>query len=114
MWDKVSIWNDSAFQAAWDLWEEGDSAGDQNHSSDWGQYGDLQQGNFERSKLWISRAEQVLVKNADSRSRSTLKTMRSRHIIETEEWVTQELDVSMSPSRTLDYEFLVACGAQRM
>ena len=55
----------------------------------------------DRSKLWISRAEQVLVKNADSRSRSTLKTMRSRHIIETEEWVTQELDVSMSSDELL-------------
>lgn len=101
MWNKVSEWNDSAFQAAWDLWEEGDSAGDQNHSSDWGQYGDLQLGNVERSKLWISRAEQVLAKNSDSRSRSTLKTMKSRHIIETEEWLTQELDVSMSSDELL-------------
>ena len=40
---------------------------DQNHSPDWGQYGDLQRGNFERSKLWITRAEQVLAKNSDSR-----------------------------------------------
>ena len=41
------------------------------------------------------------MKNSDSRSRSTLKTMRSRHIIETEEWVTQELDVSMSSDELL-------------
>ena len=101
MWDKVSEWNDSAFLAAWDLWEEGDSAGDQNHSSDWGQYGDLQRGDFERSKTWLSRAEQVLAKNSDSRSLSTLKTMKSRHIIETEEWATQELEVEMSSDELL-------------
>ena len=101
MWDKVSEWNDSAFQAAWDLWEEGDAAGDQNHSSDWGQYGDLQRGNFERSKMWIRRAGQVLAKNSDPRSVRTLKTMESRHIIETEEWVTKELDDCMSGDELL-------------
>ena len=63
MWDKVAEWNDSAFQAGWDLWEPGDAAGDQNHSSDWGQYGDLQLGDFERSEMWIGRADDVLAKN---------------------------------------------------
>ena len=55
MWDRVAQWNDSAFQAARDLWKPGDTVGDQNHSSDWGQYGDLQLGNLDRSQMWIER-----------------------------------------------------------
>ena len=82
MWDKVAEWNDSAFLAGWDLWEPGDAAGDQNHSSDWGQYGDLQRGNFDRSELWIERAGNVLENNpGDGRSTGTLKTMKARHIV---------------------------------
>jgi Tfp pilus assembly protein PilF len=101
MWDRVSEWNDSAFQAGWDLWEPGDAAGDQNHSSDWGQYGDLQRGDFERSNLWITRAGEVLEKNGDSRSTGTLKTMKARHIIETEQWETYELTDSLNGDELL-------------
>jgi len=102
MWDKVSEWNDSAFQAGWDLWEPGDAAGDQNHSSDWGQYGDLQRGDFDRSNMWMDRASQVLANNpGDPRSTGTLKTMKARHIIETENWETYELTDSLSPDELL-------------
>jgi tetratricopeptide (TPR) repeat protein len=102
MWDKVSDWNDSAFQAGADLWEPGDAAGDQNHSSDWGQYGDLQLGDFERSSLWIERAGEVLEKNAnDPRSMGTLKTMKARHIIETENWETYALTDSLNGDELL-------------
>lgn len=102
MWDKVSDWNDSAFQAGADLWEPGDAAGDQNHSSDWGQYGDLQLGDFERSSLWIDRASEVLEKNAnDPRSMGTLKTMKARHTIETEKWETYALTDSLNGDELL-------------
>jgi len=102
MWDKVAEWNDSAFLAGWDLWEPGDAAGDQNHSSDWGQYGDLQRGNFDRSELWIERAGNVLENNpGDGRSTGTLKTMKARHIIETEDWETYELNESLNSDELL-------------
>jgi tetratricopeptide (TPR) repeat protein len=101
MWDRVSEWNDSAFQAGWDLWEPGDAAGDQNHSSDWGQYGDLQRGDFDRSNMWIGRANEVLEKNGDPRSTGTLKTMKARHIIETEKWDTYELTDSLNADELL-------------
>ena len=92
MWDRVSEWNDSAFLAGQALWVPGDSAGDQNHSSDWGQYGDIQLGDLERSKLWIERATEVLANNpGDPRSAGTLRTMKARHIIETENWEISEL-----------------------
>ena len=102
MWDRVAEWNDSAFQAGWDLWEPGDAAGDQNHSSDWGQYGDIQLGHFDRSEMWINRAGNVLANNpGDPRSTGTLKTMTARHIIETEQWQTYELTDSLSSDELL-------------
>ena len=102
MWSNVAKWNDSAFQAARDLWKPGDTVSDQNHSSDWGQYGDLQLGDWERSKIWIGRAEKTLAENPeDSRSISTLKTMHARHIIETGQWRLQGLDDELSDSQLL-------------
>ena len=102
MWDRVAEWNDSAFLAGWDLWEPGDAAGDQNHSSDWGQYGDLQRGNFDRSEMWINRASDVLSNNpGDGRSTGTLKTMKARHIIETENWEISELSDSLNSDELL-------------
>lgn len=102
MWSRVAMWNDSAFQAARELWKQGDEVGDQNHSSDWGQYGDLQLGNWERSKLWIERAEKTLAENpGDSRSTNTLKTMQARHIIETEQWELRELNDELSDHQLL-------------
>ena len=50
MWDRVSASNQSAYEAAVDLWEPGDSLGDMVHSLDWGQYGDLQRGDYERAE----------------------------------------------------------------
>jgi tetratricopeptide (TPR) repeat protein len=102
MWNKVSEWNDSAFNAGKNLWEPGDSAGDQNHSSDWGQYGDLQLGDFKRSALWIERAGEVLAKmSGDARSTGTLKTMKARHIIETEQWETRDMSDDLNTDELL-------------
>ena len=63
MWNRVSLWNDSAFNAGLALWKPGDTVGDLNHSSDWGQYGDLQLGDLATSNRWIARAEEVLKNN---------------------------------------------------
>lgn len=102
MWREVARWNDSAFQAARDLWRPGDRAGDMNHSSDWGQYGDLQLGDLERSRLWMRRAEKVLADNpGDARSINTLKTMRARHVIETQSWELSELSDGLSADQLL-------------
>jgi tetratricopeptide (TPR) repeat protein len=92
MWKEVSLWNESSFNAGADLWQPGDRPNDMNHSSDWGQYGDLQLGDLARSELWIKRAEQVLKDNpGDARSEATLRTMQARHIIESGHWQTREL-----------------------
>lgn len=92
MWNEVALWNDSAFNAGLQLWQPGDSTGDMNHSSDWGQYGDLQLGNLDKSERWIERGQLVLDNDPNSgRSASTLTTMKARHIIESKQWQTQPL-----------------------
>ena len=102
MWDMVAQWNDSAYQVARDLWQPGDAVGDQNHSSDWGQYGDLQRGDLERSALWIGRAEQTLAENpGDARSANTLKTMQARHIIESRQWQLMDLTDDLTGDQLL-------------
>ncbi len=102
MWDQVALWNESAFVVAKELWRPGDPADPQNHASDWGQYGDLQLWDLERSKLWIARGEQTLRETPDqARSANTLKTMQARHIIETEQWQTEALNDSMNDDQLL-------------
>ncbi len=102
MWEKVSEWNHSAFQAGLDLWKPGDPVGDLNHSSDWGQYGDLQLGDLNASTDWIGKAAEVLKNNpGDRRSEGTLKTMQARHIIETKQWQTRKLTAELSADELL-------------
>lgn len=102
MWNEVSVWNDSAFNAGLELWSEGDSTGDMNHSSNWGQYGDLQLGDLEKSERWIKRGQMVLDKAPSSaRAASTVKTMRARHIIESKQWHLQPLTDDLDATELL-------------
>lgn len=102
MWDMVAEWNESAYQVARELWQPGDPVGEQNHATDWGQYGDLQRGDVARSELWIERARQTLAENpGDGRSTSTLKTMQARHIIETRDWQIQDLTDDLNAHQLL-------------
>ena len=102
MWNEVAMWNESAFNVARELWQPGDAVGEQNHANDWGQYGDLQRGDIERSKLWIRRAEQTLSENpGDPRSLGVVQTVKSRHIIETQQWELQALSNELSADELL-------------
>ncbi len=89
MWDLVSTHNQSAYEAARDLWVVGDSVGDTVHPLDWGQYGDLQRGDSDKARLWIERLEQ-LIEESDGAARAvrTLPLTKARYIVETEEWST--------------------------
>ena len=55
MWDLVSGHNQSAYDVARELWQPGDALGDAVHSLDWGQYGDLQRGDYAKARVWIER-----------------------------------------------------------
>jgi Tfp pilus assembly protein PilF len=102
MWPEVAKWNVAAFDAGAALWMPGDRPNDQNHAADWGQYGDLQMGDAERSMWWIARSEKVLRENPnDARSAATLNTMRARHTIETQQWQTRELNEELDANELL-------------
>jgi len=102
MWREVADYNISAFQAGEDLWLPGDAAGDQNHSSDWGQYGHLQLGDYAYAREWIAKAERVLELNpGDRRSTSTLRTMKARYIVDTEEWQLNDISSSTNAGELL-------------
>ena len=87
MWDLVSGHNQKAYEAARALWQPGDSVGDTVHPLDWGQYGDLQLGDYEKARVWIERLEMV-ARESDGQARavSTLPLVNARYVVETEEW----------------------------
>jgi tetratricopeptide (TPR) repeat protein len=99
MWEQVSASNQSAYQAAVDLWEPDDSAGDMVHALDWGQYGDLQLGDYQRAQMWIERMRQIVGQNStQARVVATLPRVEARLVIETRQWRTQPVtDISTAP-----------------
>lgn len=102
MWPEVSEWNERSFNAGADLWKPGDRPNDMNHSSDWGQYGDLQMMDLDRARDWIDRAIEVREDNpGDARSIATVKTLRARLIIETERWELFELNDALHNDQLL-------------
>jgi tetratricopeptide (TPR) repeat protein len=87
MWQQVSDSNQSAYDAAVALWEPGDMAGDMTHALDWGQYGDLQLGDYDRAALWIERMEEIVRKNpGQQRIVEALPRVNARMILETRQW----------------------------
>ena len=87
MWELVSNHNQSAHEAARALWVPGDSVGDAVHSLDWGQYGDLQRGDYAKARLWIDRLEQLIAESdGQARAVSTLPLVNARYVVETEQW----------------------------
>ncbi len=129
MWDLVSGHNQSAFDVAVELWEPGDALGDAVHSLDWGQYGDLQRGDYEKARLWIERIESMVEHEGfevggargsagTARAQGAVPLLKSRYTVETEEWdvrpVTDDmrtvelLATGVSAARTGDQETLAA------
>ena len=92
MWDYVSEHNQSAYDVARDLWQPGDSVGDAVHALDWGQYGDLQRGDYAKARLWIERLE-MLAEESDGQARAVaaLPLLRARYIVDTEQWQTDPI-----------------------
>ena len=87
MWDLVSGHNQRAYDAARALWKPGDSVGDTVHPLDWGQYGDLQRGDYARAQMWIDRLEMV-ASESDNQGRTVnaLPLLKARYVVETEDW----------------------------
>lgn len=93
MWDRVSLSNDSAYQAAIDLWQPGDSVSDAVHSLDWGQYGDLQLGDYEKARSRMELLDDLVVRSDSAeRAKDTVPLMWARFVVETEGWETRAID----------------------
>ena len=102
MWDLVSTENQSAYDAAQNLWEPGDSVSDAVHALDWGQYGDLQRGDYEKARLWIDRVEAIIdASGGQARAVMTLPLMEARYVVETEQWRVDEITDESSPHTLL-------------
>jgi tetratricopeptide (TPR) repeat protein len=87
MWQQVSDSNQSAYDAAVALWVPGDMAGDMTHALDWGQYGDLQLGDYDKAALWIKRMEGVVESNPNQRRIvEALPRVKARMVLETQQW----------------------------
>ena len=92
MWQRVSTHNQLAYEAARELWQPGDSVGDTVHPLDWGQYGDLQYGDYEKARVWIERLEQVITESdGQARAVRSLPLLKARYVVETEEWHTEPI-----------------------
>jgi tetratricopeptide (TPR) repeat protein len=102
MWDLVSGHNESAYSAARELWRPGQSMGDAIHSLDWGHYGDLQRGDYEKARLWIERIEAMSSQggfaeggargaSGAARAMNTVALTKNRYIVDTEEWQIQDI-----------------------
>ena len=123
MWDRVSRNNEYAYTAARELWRPDDPMGDAVHPLDWGQYGDLQLGDYEKARLWIERLETMAYEGGfleggprgapgQARAANTVSLVKARYVVETEEWdvlpITSEssanelLATGMSAARTGD------------
>ena len=112
MWDYVSNHNQSAYDAARELWQPGQSMGDAIHSLDWGQYGDLQRGDYEKARLWIDRIEEMAEQGGFmeggargeagvARAVSTNSLLRARYIVDTEEWNVRPVTDESTPNELL-------------
>jgi tetratricopeptide (TPR) repeat protein len=101
MWEKVAEQNMRAHRVASDLWEPKDSMGDMAHSLDWGQYGYLQRGDYEKARKAIARFEEMVAMEDQSRAKSSLALAKARYIIETGEWKVQDMSEEASEEELL-------------
>ncbi|WP_420438925.1 tetratricopeptide repeat protein [Candidatus Palauibacter sp.] len=103
MWERVSGNNQSAYNVAQELWQPGDPVGDAVHALDWGQYGDLQRGDYDKARLWMDRLGDMVDNEGFgtatgargaagiARAQGAVSLLRARYIVETEQWETQPI-----------------------
>ncbi|MDE2973426.1 MAG: hypothetical protein OXU64_01715 [Gemmatimonadota bacterium] len=129
MWDLVSGHNQAAYDVAVELWEPGDALGDAVHALDWGQYGDLQRGDYAKARLWMERLAEMVEHEGfeaggargaagTARAKGAVPLLKARYVVETEEWEVQPitddsrtselLATGLSAARTGDMETLAA------
>jgi tetratricopeptide (TPR) repeat protein len=102
MWDQVSASNDTAYEAAADLWQPGSAVMDLVHALDWGHYGDLQRGDYAKAARWSALLDEWVTKSESAeRAKSTVPLLAARTIVETEQWSTKPVTEESSASELL-------------
>ncbi len=112
MWDRVSGNNEYAYTAARELWKPDEPMGDAVHPLDWGQYGDLQLGDYRKARLWIDRLESMAFEGrfleggprgapGQARAANTVPLLKARYIVETEEWEVRPITSESSANELL-------------
>ena len=101
MWDNVSTSNDASYAAALKLFETQDTiesetqryfnARNLTHALDWGQYGDLQRGDFAKAWRAVENGRMVMDHTDAELAEQRAAVLWPRYVIETEEW--QQIDV---------------------
>ena len=101
MWDQVSSSNQSAYEAAVESYEPGDRLDDMVHALDWGQYGDLQRGDYARAAGWIEIMEGIAERAPDDDlAAMRLAGVRARYAIEREDWQGEPVTDQNQPDAT--------------
>lgn len=88
MWDRVVLSNKEAYAAS-EKWVERKNlslAKKDFHSLEWGQYGNLQRGQYEKARTKTEITRDVAEKTQDSRTVSYTGTMQARVIVESRQW----------------------------
>jgi tetratricopeptide (TPR) repeat protein len=88
MWNEVAYQNERAFNVARELFKPGDSPGDMAHSGDWGHYGFLQLGEYDKARERTRLFEELAAGN-NPRVNGVIALTKARYILETEEWTVQ-------------------------
>jgi hypothetical protein len=89
MWNEVANQNVRAFNVARDLYQPGDSPGDMAHSGDWGHYGFLQLGEYDKARERTRLFEELAAATSNPRLNGVVALTKARYILETEEWQVQ-------------------------
>ena len=102
MWDDVSSSNDASYAAALEMFERQDTyesdtqryfnARNLTHALDWGQYGDLQRGDYANAWQAVENGEMVIANTKAPIALQRAAVTRPRYVIETEQW--QVIEVS--------------------
>jgi len=95
MWAEVVASNDASYQSALALWQQRDTFSETKkyfndvyvwHALDWGQYGVLQQRDWNKAKQAIDLLRVVAEKSTVPRVHEGVGEMTARYIVESEQW----------------------------
>ena len=109
MWDYVSNHNQSAYDAARDPTKPVGTMGDAIHALDWGQYGDLQRGDYAKAQTWIDRLQMIVEEGGNEYAtaggridfRAVGSLVKARYIVDTEKWKVEPITDESSADELL-------------